>query len=178
MGVVAGRAVEEARRRGAPATPLSGFSVTLMPYSAEFLARLRDIADRGRRDLTAHARTASAIVEARREYERALAGAGAAELVMSSPVAPDGRFEVMNVPAGEWLVIALHPVFVASASPATKSRDKETFAPQARISGYYAVAVWVRAVSVVPGEETSVALTDRNVMMTAVEEKPAPGAGR
>jgi len=178
VGVIAGRAVEESRRRGAPDTPLSGFSVTLMPRSAEFLERLQAIAHRGRTDMAAYPLTAAAIVEARREYERMLAEAGAAELVMYRPVSAGGRFEVRDVPAGEWLLVALRPVFVARPSPERKPKDKEKFAPGSRISGYDAVAVWVREVSVSAGQETSVVLTDRNILMTAIEEKPAPGAGR
>lgn len=178
VGVVAGRAVEEARRRGHPDLPLSGFSITLVPRSAEFLARLRAVAHRGRTEPAAYSRTATALVETRREYERALAEERAAELVMYAPVSADGSFEVRDVPAGEWLLVALRPVFVARPSPDRKPKDKETFAPGGRISGYYAVAVWVREVSVLAGEETFVALTDRNTMMTAIEEKPVPSGGR
>lgn len=178
VGVVAGRAVEEAPRRGTPDLPMSGFSVTLVPRSAEFLARLRAIADQGRTEPAAYSRTATALVDARRDYERALAKEGAAELVMYGPVSADGSFEVRDVPAGEWLLVALRPVFVARPSPDRKPKDKEMFAPGARISGYYAVAVWVRELSVLAGEETFVALTDRNTMMTAIEEKPVPSAGR
>ncbi|MGH7387915.1 MAG: hypothetical protein ACREM3_00430 [Candidatus Rokuibacteriota bacterium] len=179
VGVVVGRASEEARHRNAADTPLSGFSVTLVPHSGDFLARLRAIAHRGRTDPAAYALTAPTIVAARKDYERALAEAGALELVKSGAVGADGRFEIRDVPAGEWLLVALRPVFVARPSPPErKPREKQVFTPQPRISGYYAVTVWLREVSVTAGRETVVPLTDRTSWMTAIEEKPVPGAGR
>ncbi|HSE93083.1 MAG TPA: hypothetical protein VLF19_07235 [Methylomirabilota bacterium] len=178
VGVVVGRAAEEARRRNAADTPLSGFSVTLVPRSTEFLARLRAIAHRGRTDPAAYALTAPAIAAARKDYERALEEAGAGQLVKNRTVEADGRFEVRDVPEGEWLLVALRPVFVAKPSPPErKAREKQAFTPQPRISGYYAVTVWLRELSVTVGRETEVQLTDRTAWMTAIEEKPVPGAG-
>jgi len=178
VGTVAGRATEQPRRRAAAETPLSGFSVTLVPRSQELLGQLRGIADRARTDPEAYRRTAPDIVAVRRDIERALFEAGAGDLVKYGPVQADGRFELRDVPEGEWLLLALRPVFVDRPSPQPKPSEKEMFAPGRRISGYYAVAVWVREVSVSAGRETVVRLTDRNVWMTAIEEKPAPGAGR
>lgn len=180
VGVVSGRAVEETRRRNAPDTPMSGFSVTLVPRSADFLARLHAIANRGRTDPAAFTTTAADIVAARQQYERALAEAGAAELVKYRPVETDGRFEIPGVPEGEWLLVALRPVFVAKPAPPVKHKptERDKFTPQPRVIGYYAVTVWVRDLSVAAGQETTVDLTDRNMWMTAIEEKTEPGAGR
>lgn len=182
VGVVAGRAMEQARHRNSADAPLSGFSITLLPRSGDFLARLHAIAHRGRTELPAFTTTATDIVSARREYERALAAAGAAELVKYRPVEADGRFEVTEVPEGDWLLVALRPVFVAGkaaseAKSKAKPGAKDKFAPQPQVAGYYAVSVWVRELSVSAGVETTVALTDRNTWMTAIEEKLVPGAG-
>jgi hypothetical protein len=180
LGAVSGRAFEEPRRRGASDTPIGGFGVTLLPRSEEFLGRLAGIRAATRTDMKVYRTSASRIVGARGEYERALAAAGDAEFVQYVPVTADGEFHFDGVPAGAWLVIGVRPVFVPKSSgkpSSTKPKEKDLFAPQPRLKGYYTVSVWVREVTVEPGGVARVTLTDRNAWMTAIEEERVLDAG-
>jgi len=177
LGTVSGRAFEEPRARRGAETPLAGFGVTLLPRSDAFLARLARLRDDAREDLKAYRTSARLLVDARRDYERALADAGAADLARYTVVEPDGTFRFESVPAGAWIVVGLRPVFVGKDAGPPRPKEKETFARQPRLVGYHAVSVWIREVDVVPAGVASVTLTDRNVWMTAIEEKRVLDAG-
>lgn len=178
VGAVSGRAFQEARRRHDPDTPLGGFDVTLVPRSQEFLDSLARIRDESRTDMSVYRSSAGKIASARRDYERALSAAGSTALTREAPVTADGEFHFDTVPAGEWLVIALRPVFVPKSPYRSTREEKDRFAPQLRLKGFYAVSVWVREVTVGAGRVAKVTLTDRNVWMTAIHEERVPDAGR
>ncbi|MGH7325914.1 MAG: hypothetical protein ACREJ9_14900 [Candidatus Rokuibacteriota bacterium] len=178
VGALSGRAMIENPRPGADPRPATEVGVTLVPRSERLLDQLRSIRERARRELDVYRDSALAVAEARQALERALWRAGAAELVRFTAVDPDGRFAFEALPAGNWLLIAQRAVFVPKGSPAVSKRDRETFASRPRFTGYYAVTIWVRELTVAPGQWTELELTDRNVWMTALAEERAKNAGR
>lgn len=177
MGTIAGRAYEEPRRKNETERPLGDVAITLLPRSEDFLARMGAIKQRMRDDAVFYRQSAVAVITARREFERALSAAGAGDLVRFGLVSPDGNFEV-SVPAGQWIVMAHRAVFVSKASPPPKLRYRghDVFAQDPRLLGYYAIAVWLRELTVEAGKAAVIELHDRNVWMTAIEEKRDLGA--
>lgn len=171
IGAVTGRAFAERARPNAPEQPAADVAVTLLPRSEAFLARLREIRERARNDLTAYRTAARTLVDARRTYERALTEAGAGELVRVTSVDPEGRFEVGKLPAGSWLLLAQQATYVRKGSSKLDQRQRQHFARQPQLTGFYAVTVWVRELTVPAGESTTVELTDRNAWMTAIQEE-------
>lgn len=178
VGSVTGRAAAEGATPKAPEQPLIGVSVTLLPRSEALLFRFREIQRQARRDLGVYRASGSALVEARRAYERALSNAGAADLVLYTEVGPDGTFELERVPAGDWLLIAQRAVFVSKASTSLNKRDREIFLRQPRLTGYYTVTVWLRELTMVSGRSEHVGLSDRNAWMIAIQEERILDAGR
>ncbi len=172
VGTIAGRAFEEPRRKTEADRPLGDVGVTLLPRSEDFLARLGAMKVRMRADVAFYQESAAALIAARREFERALSAAGAGDLVRFVRVNPDGTFE-LSVPAGDWILMAHRAVFVAKATKPPKGvyRGHEIFATNPAMLGYYAVGVWLREVTVGVGQATIVDLHDRNLWVTAIEEK-------
>jgi hypothetical protein len=172
MGTVAGRAYEEPQRRADVDHPLPDVAVTLVPRSEDFLARLGAIKERMRNDVRFYRQSGPAIIQARRDLERALTGAGAGNLVRFTTVGPDGRYEV-SLPAGAWVAMAHRSVFNAkpSSPPKLRYQGHDIFALEPPVIGYYAVTVWLREVAVARGEAATVDFNDRNVWVTAIEEK-------
>lgn len=171
VGALSGRALMENPRPGADPRPATDVAVTLMPRSEHLLDQLRSIRERARRDMDVYRESALAVVQARQTWERVLWQAGAAELVRFTAVDPDGRFVFEGLPAGSWVLIAQRAVFVPKDSPAVSKRDRETFASRPSFKGYYAVTVWLRELTIAPGQWTNLELTDRNVWMTALAEE-------
>jgi len=181
LGAVAGQALAEPARRGVSPQPVTDVAVTLVPRSESFLADLERIRSRARGDMSAYRTSARDVTEARRVYERALWEAGAAELVRSTAVDPEGRFLIEDLPAGAWLLIAQRAVFVPKQPGALSKRDRELFERRPQLTGYYAVTFWLREVTIAPGQSTDVELTDRNAWMTGIAEErldAGPGGRR
>jgi hypothetical protein len=176
-GSVAGRAVAEPRRPTGPEEPIVPVAITMLPRSEALLRRLTEIRQGARRDARLYRTSARAVVDARRGLERALAEAGSADLVRSAEVAPDGTFELDSVPAGGWILMAQHALYVHKESAPPPRRERELFQRQPRMTGYYSVTVWLREVAVEAGRVAQVQLTDRNAWMTAIEEERVMGAG-
>ncbi|MBI3637505.1 MAG: hypothetical protein HY216_15035 [Candidatus Rokubacteria bacterium] len=177
MGTIAGRAYEEPRKKTEGDRPLGDVAVTMLPRSDDFLARMSAIKERMREDAAFYRQSAVAVITARREFERALSAAGAGDLVRFGLVTPDGNFDV-SVPAGPWIVMAHRAVFVAKASPPPKLRYRghDVFAQDPRLLGYYTIAVWLFELTVEPGKAAVIDLHDRNVWVTAIEERRDLGA--
>ena len=171
LGAVAGQAFAENLRRGASPQPVTDVAVMLVPRSEAFLGELEGIRTRARRDMSAYRTSARAVTEARQVYERALWKAGAAELVRSAAVDPEGRFSIEGLPAGAWLLIAQRAVFVPKKPGAMSKQDRELFERRPQLTGYYAVTFWLREVTIAPGQSTDVELTDRNAWMTGIAEE-------
>ncbi len=172
VGTIAGRAYQEPQRKNDVDHALPDVAVTLVPRSEDFLARLGAIKERMRDDVRFYRQSGPALIEARRELERSLTAAGAGDLVRFTMVAPDGRYE-LSVPAGAWVAMAHRSTFNAkpASAPNIRFRGHDIFALDPPVIGYYAVTVWLREVTVAAGEVATVDFNDRNVWVTAIEEK-------
>src|SRR5262245_641306 len=179
VGTIAGRALADPKRPNEKPASLPDVSVTLVPRSGAFLDELDRIREQARRDPQLFRSSARAVAQARQDLERALWQAGAAELVRSTAVEPDGSFVLERVPAGDWVLMAQRAVFVpkAAAAPPPK-RERDVFGPRPHMTGYYAVTIWLRPLSVRQGESASVELPDGNAWMRAVAEERDPAGGR
>ncbi|MGH7309664.1 MAG: hypothetical protein ACREK6_13290 [Candidatus Rokuibacteriota bacterium] len=178
VGVVAGRAVGDPQRPGEPPPSLPDVGVTLVPRSSALLVELDRIRTQARQEPDAFRSSARAVARARQNFERALAEAGTADLVRFTAVEPDGAFVLERIPAGAWVLIAQRAVFVPKLGTAPSRRERESFGSRSHLSGYYAVTIWLRTLSVRPGESESVELTDRNAWMRAIAEERSPEGGR
>jgi len=178
VGTVAGRAVADPQRPGEPPASLADVSVTLVPRSSALLVELDRIRTQARREPDAFRSSARAVARARQDFERALAQAGTADLVRFTTVEPDGAFVLERVPAGAWVLIAQRAVFVSKPGAPPSRRERESFGPRPHLTGYYAVTIWLRTLSVRPGESESVELTDRNAWMRAIAEERGLDGGR
>jgi hypothetical protein len=179
VGTVAGRAVADPRRPGEPPAGLNDVGVTLLPRSEALLVELERIREQARREPDAYRSSAREVARARQDVERGLAQAGDADLVRFTAVEPDGAFVLGQVPAGAWLLIAQRAVFVPIAGAAAPSRrEREGFRPRSRMTGYLAVTIRLRELTVRSGESQSVELTDRNAWMRAIAEERAPQSRR
>ncbi|PYO01582.1 MAG: hypothetical protein DMD91_07185 [Candidatus Rokuibacteriota bacterium] len=173
-GTVTGRAIDESDRRSAPDEPRVGIGVTLVPRSRALLEELGGIKRRVRSQPTTYPTSARAVVEARRNYERALATAGAGDLVRYVPGSADGTFQLEHVPIGEWVLLVEHAVFVNKPGPIQGRQEWTTFRKEPQFLGYYAVTFWLEELRVARGETAAVELTERNAWMTGIEEQRTP----
>lgn len=178
IGVVTGRIVAEPRTPRAPAQPLAGSIVALLPRSESLLVRLEELKERSRESPTAFTGAVPAMRKAREAYERELWEAGAPELTTMLAVDAAGGFRIDDVPAGAWLVVAWHGVQTDMAGEKLKSRERGMFRPQSRMRGFQWVTIWLRAVTVTGGETVTVELTDRNGWFRGVVEDRVLDAGR
>jgi hypothetical protein len=178
VGSVTGRAMAEPSHPRGADEPIAQVSVTLLPRSEVLLGRLAEIRRQARGNPDLYRTSARAVVEARRALERSLAEAGGADLVRYLAATPDGSFELDRLPAGDWIVLAQHALFIHKESPGLKKSEREIFRRRPRMTGYYAVRLWLLELVIVAGEVAQVELTDRNVWMTAIEEERVLDAGR
>jgi hypothetical protein len=178
LGTVTGRVFDERRQPEAAERPVQNVTVTLLPRSAEFLRKLEEIKRTARDSANIYRSSAPAILALKVGYEKALWEAGAAELVKATAVGADGRFRVGEVPAGEWLLIATHSVGVDKHGSEVDSRRRSVYTPGTRLTGFQAVSIWLREISVTQGRSETVELMDRNVWHSGIVEERAPGAGR
>src|SRR5262249_39458383 len=131
---------------------------------------------RVRAEPTTYPTSARAVVEARRQYERALTDAGAGDLVRYAPGSADGTFELDRVPAGDWVLLVEHAVFVNKPGPLPSRQEFETFRKNPQFLGYYAVTLWLEEVKVARGETATFELNERNAWMVGIDEKRTPDA--
>ncbi len=178
VGGVAGRAYTERRRVNGSDQPLSGVGVVLLPRSAAFLARLAEIKARARDGMAIYRDSVPAIRRAREEYEQGLWQAGAADLVRGAVTGPDGRFRLENVPAGDWVLVAIQSTFVERNAGTPSQKERETYTRPPRMRGFQTVTVWLRELSIAGGQAETVELTDRNGWFSGVKEERGLDAGR
>lgn len=171
LGGVGGRAFVEGRRVDGPDQPLAGVAIVVVPRSAAFLARLAEIKARARDGMETYRGSAPALRRARDEYERALWEAGAADLVHAAVADAAGRFRLEGIPAGDWVLVAMHSVFVDRPSPPSGKKERQTYTRPPRLTGYQAVTVWLRELSIAGGLDEVVELTDRNGWFSGVVEE-------
>src|SRR5262245_13683724 len=174
-GTVAGRAVDEADRRNTPDEPRVGIGVTLVPSSRALLNELEEIKRLARVKPATYPTSARSVVEARRAYERVLSEAGAGSLVRYAPGSADGTFQFDQVPAGQWMLLVEHAMFVNKPGQVQTSQEWSTFRKKPQFLGYYAVTFWLDKLQVSRGETATVELNERNAWMTGIDEKWTPG---
>jgi hypothetical protein len=117
----------------------------------------------------------TAIPEIRQTLEtfiRDLKGSGNFLVIPRATVDDTGRFAISDVPAGRWLLLGRRSAYVDRAFKDTR-KETGTYQAQRRLVGYERVTVWLQEVTVEPGADPAVELTDRNVWFEGVEEKTA-----
>lgn len=178
VGAVTGRLYEERRRPEAPDHPLAGASVILLPRSAELLGKLEEIKRVARTSAGAYREAVPSILALRRAHEKGLWESGAADLVKATVSDADGRFALVALPAGDWVLIATHSVRADKQPAGRASKQQRPYAPGTRLMGYQWVTVWLREVVVSSGGSASVELAERGAWFSGVVEDRAPDTGR
>lgn len=176
LGAVRGRAWEERRTPDSAERPLAGTTVTLLPRSGTWLGRLEQLRAHARDSEAAYRTSVTAMRRAREDYEKELWEAGAGDLVRTTVVDGAGAFSVADLPAGPWLLIATRSVFVDKPAPRVSPRERRMYLPRLRLTGYHAVSVWLRELTVTGGETQAIDLSDRNAWFTGIEEERVPDA--
>jgi len=178
VGIVAGRVYEESRKPSGPVQPLAGATVILLPRSEALLASFQRYKDDARASSKAFVAAAPAMRQAQEAYERQLVTAGVPDLASRVAVESDGGFRLDDVPAGAWILLVWHSAPVDVSTPKARGREHQTFQLPGRTTGFQAVRVWLREVSVRRDEKVSLELTDRNEWFRGVIEERALGTGR
>ena len=177
VGVVAGHVYEESRKPGGPVKPLTGAAVALLPRSEALLTSLERFKDDARGSSKAFTAAAPAMRRAQEALERALVHAGAPDLAPRAGVGGDGAFRITDVPAGAWLVLVWHSTSQEVSAPKSSGREGNIYQLPGRTTGFQAVTVWLREVTVAPGETVSLDLNDRNEWFRGVIEEKRRDAG-
>ena len=178
VGAVAGRASEERRRPQEPDRPLTDLSILLVPRSAALLEALDGIRARSRASAAAFTEAAPAILRAKNAFEQQLWEAGAADLARATAGDADGRFQLVDVPAGAWVLVATRAVRHQVPRQKVGRREHGTFVLGPRVTSFQAVTVWVRELNVARAETVGVELTDRNAWFNGVVEEKVADTGR
>ena len=177
VGAVTGRASEERRRPQEPDRPLTGTSILLVPRSAELLETLGGIRARSRASAAAFTEAAPAILRAKNAFEQQLWEAGAADLARATVGDADGRFQLADVPAGAWVLVATRAVRHQVPRQKVGRREHGAFVLGARVTSFQAVTVWLRELNVTRAETVAVELTDRNAWFNGVVEEKVLDTG-
>jgi hypothetical protein len=180
LGSVTGHVYEERRKPDGPDQPLAGAAVTLLPRSAQFLEKLEAAKRTSRNSMNDYRAAAPAIQTVKAAYEKELWESGAVDLVMGTVVAPDGRFSVENLPAGDWVLFVTSSVAtdkkVVEKKPTKKERG--VYVPGTHLTGYQRLTVWLREITVSGGRTENVELIGRGAWFSGVVEERAPDAVR
>ena len=176
-GTIDGRVYAERPKPNAADVPLARAVVVALPRSEALVRRLDDLRAHARDSTAAYRDAATQMRRARETFELEVWQAGAADLVRSTVVDADGRFSLVDLPAGRWLIWATHSQFTDARSPRGQLRDRERFRLPPRLVGYYLERAWLREVETTPGAATTLELTDRNVWFAGVVEDRVLDAG-
>ena len=126
VGAVTGRIYEERKKPQAADQPLAGAAVIALPKSADVLRKLEEIKQTSRNSMESYRTAGPSIVAIRRAYEKELWESGAVDLVKTATVDADGRFELGDLPAGDWLLIATHTVKIDKHVEPTKKANSSS----------------------------------------------------
>jgi len=176
-GVVAARAYVEATRPTAAPAPRPDVSVVLLPYSAALEAQLDAVKAGVRESVDGYARAAIRIEAARVDYERALLAVGGGALVRSGITDAQGGARIGDVPAGDWLVLAWREGGHVAKRFKLRDQDAKRYPNVPSNVTYSIVTYWRVRVAVRPAETVEIAMSDRNMWMTAGRQEagsPAP----
>ena len=180
VGSVTGRVYEERRKPDGPDQPLAGAAVTLLPRSAQFLEKLEAVKRTSRNSMNDYRAAAPAIQTLKAAYEKELWESGAVDLVMGTVVAPDGRFSVENLPAGDWLLFATTSAATDTkvVEPKSSKKERGVYVPGTHLTGYQRLTIWLREITVSGGRAENVDLIGRGAWFSGVVEERAPNAVR
>ena len=178
VGVVTGHVYEESRKPGGPVKPLTGAAVALLPRSEALLTSLGRFKEDARGSSKAFTAAAPAMRRAQEALERELVQAGAPDLAPRAGVGTDGAFRITDVPAGAWLVLVWHGTTQEVSAPKSSGREPNIYQLPPRTTGFQAVTIWLREVTVAPGQTVSLELNDRNEWFRGVIEDKRRDAGR
>jgi hypothetical protein len=178
VGSVAGRVYEESRKPDGPDQPLAGAAVTLLPRSAQFLEKLEAVKRTSRNSMNDYRAAAPAIQTLKAAYEKELWESGAVDLVRGTVVAPDGRFSVENLPAGDWLVFVTTSAATDTkvVDPKSSKKERGVYVPGTHLTGYQRLTIWLREITVSGGRAENVELIGRGAWFSGVVEERAPNA--
>ena len=178
VGSVTGRVYEERRKPDGPDQPLAGAAVTLLPRSAQFLEKLEAVKRTSRNSMNDYRAAASAIQTLKAAYEKELWESGAVDLVMGTVVAPDGRFSVENLPAGDWLLFVTTSAATDTkvVEPKSSKKERGVYVPGTHLTGYQRLTIWLREITVSGGRAENVELIGRGAWFSGVVEERAPNA--
>ena len=171
LGGLAAEAHGLPRRAAEPPAPYDGVAVLVLPYSAQVDAELEKVKTELRNSLKDYGTSAHKVTAIRAAYERVLLAAGGGELIRGEVSDSKGMLRLSGVPAGDWLVLAWREVFHPQRAPRVKRPDASRFPDVPVALGHDVVSYWRARVSITAGETASIALTDRNVWMTAVRQE-------
>jgi hypothetical protein len=184
-GTVEGRMYVERARPTAPDEPLVGVGVLVVPRSEELLDRLERMKRESRESMRAFREAAPGVRAALDAYETQLWRAGYPDAAVRAATDATGAFRV-TLPAGSWLLAAQRSVFLPvqaprdSAAPTASALDPlarystmpfQHFLPTARLTGFDAVTVWLRELTVAAGETVALELHDRGIWLSGVAEE-------
>lgn len=180
VGSVNGRVYEERRKPDGPDQPLAGAAVTLLPRSAQFLEKLEAVKRTSRNSMNDYRAAAPAIQTLKAAYEKELWESGAVDLVMGTVVAPDGRFSVENLPAGDWLLFVTTSAATDTkvVEPKSSKKERGVYVPGTHLTGYQRLTIWLREITVSGGRTENVELIGRGAWFSGVVEERAPNAVR
>ncbi|MGH7278856.1 MAG: hypothetical protein ACREJG_09215 [Candidatus Rokuibacteriota bacterium] len=174
-GMVTGRVFEEPRTPQGEDVPLDGTQIILVPRSDALVEALEAVKRRSRDSQQRYLTAVSDLRSAQDAYERRLIDAGAGDLIRTTAVTADGSFAILDVPPGEWLLIARRALFVKKTADrgaqGDRRRGRQLFLPRPPLTGFYTVSTWLRRVSIAAGRSEHVELTDRGVWFTGVHEQ-------
>jgi hypothetical protein len=178
VGSVTGRVYEERRKPDGPDQPLAGAAVTLLPRSAQFLEKLEAVKRTSRNSMNDYRAAAPAIQTLKAAYEKELWESGAVDLVVGTVVAPDGRFSVENLPAGDWLLFVTTSAATDTkvVEPKSSKKDRGVYVPGTHLTGYQRLTIWLREITVSGGRAENVELIGRGAWFSGVVEERAPNA--
>lgn len=175
-------AIEEESPEG-PLTPLIGVPITLYPALPALTAELEAIRRTARETAANYETAVQRVRETLAAYRARLEAAAGARAVRARETDRTGFFAFDAVPAGEWLVVAVHVTPYRPAGPAKKPRPKKPepvrglggglssggqapgFLPEGKGEAKEA-DLWVYRISVPEGQTVGVRLTDRNRWLT------------
>jgi hypothetical protein len=169
---------EESRKPDGPDQPLAGAAVTLLPRSAQFLEKLEAVKRTSRNSMNDYRAAAPAIQTLKAAYEKELWESGAVDLVRGTVVAPDGRFSVENLPAGDWLVFVTTSAATDTkvVDPKSSKKERGVYVPGTHLTGYQRLTIWLREITVSGGRAENVELIGRGAWFSGVVEERAPNA--
>ena len=184
-GTVEGRLYIERPRPNAPDEPRVGAGVLVVPRSEDLLDRLERLKRESRESMRGFREAAPGVRAALDAYELRLWRAGYPDAMVRTASDASGAFRV-TLPAGAWLLAAERSVFVptqpprSTEAPTASALDPlarysampyQHFLPMARMTGFDAVTLWLRELTVSAGETVALELHDRGVWLSGVAEE-------